>query len=141
VLAAIFLGRGEGRPSGRDELVVSLLETGRSGDRTVVVALAADFVTDLVQWLKHFLAELSCLLEDCGDEVGRGVGEAGEVGITADVENLVEDEARFFHRRVVDRHVFASSLPRCQYRPILQPTPRKARASAGHVGTYIRRQG
>ena len=93
-LAAIFLGRGKRRPAGFAELPVRLLEAGRSSDRAVVGPLAAHFVADPVQGLEHFLAEAAGLLENGRDQVGRGVGEARQVGIAADVEHIFEDEAR-----------------------------------------------
>ena len=120
-LAAIFLRRSEGRPACFAELLVSVLEPRRGGDRAVVGALAAGFVADAVQWLKHFLAEAAGLLENGGDEVGRGVGEAWEVRIAADVEDAIQYEKRFLHRRGIDGHGLTSVSV-----PILQPIGRPA---------------
>ena len=49
-------------------------------------------------------AKRAAFLEDRLDQVGRRVGEARQVRIAADVEHVVEDEARFAHRRGVGRH-------------------------------------
>src|SRR4051794_7832445 len=97
-LPAIFLGRSEGRPAGFAELLVCVLEAGRGGYRAIVGALAASFVAYAVQGLKHFLAKSASLFENSRDEVGRGVGEAGEVRVAADVENAIQYEKRVFHR-------------------------------------------
>jgi hypothetical protein len=103
-LAAIFLRTGESRPAGFDELVVSLLEAGRSGDRTVVGALAADLVADLVERRQHLGRELPGLFQDRLDQVGSRVGEARQIRVAADVEDVVEDELGFAHRRGIGGH-------------------------------------
>ena len=48
--------------------------------------------------------KLAALVEDRLDQVGRGVGEARQVRIAAELQHMVEDEARFAHGGGVDRH-------------------------------------
>ena len=103
-LPAIFLRCGQSRPAGLAPLPVGFLEAGRSGHRAIIGPLAANLVADLVERLEHLLAELAGLLEHRVDHVGAGVREPGQVGIAADVEDLVENEAGVAHRGGIDGH-------------------------------------
>ena len=57
---------------------------------------------------EHLLAELGGLAEDGLDDIGRRVGEAGQVGIAVDVEDVVQQELHVIDRRLVARHDFGS---------------------------------
>ena len=97
------------------ELLVGFLEAVGDAHRAVVVALAALLVADLVQGREDFGREFAALVEDRLDQVGSRVGEALQVGIIADVQHLVEDEAGFAHRRCVNGHqsLLLLSQPGC----------------------------
>ena len=71
-------------------------------------ALAAFLVADAIERRQHLLAELGGLAEDGLDDVGRGVGEAGQIGIAVDVEDVVQQELHVIDRRLVARHGFGS---------------------------------
>jgi hypothetical protein len=92
-LAAILLGRGEGRPAALDELVPGLLEARRRRDAAVLVADAAFLVADPVQGRQHLGSEAAALGQYRLDHVGGGVLEAGQVGVALDAEHVLQDEA------------------------------------------------
>src|SRR5262249_7544313 len=83
-----------------------ILEAGRSRHRAVVGTLAADLVADLVQRREHLGREFAGFFEDGFDEIRRRIGEAGEVRVAADVEDVVEDEQGFADRRGVGGHAY-----------------------------------
>ena len=73
-----------------------------------LLALAAFLVADAVERRQHLLAELGGLAENGLDDVGRCVGEAGQIGIAVDVEDVVQQELHVIDRRLVARHEFGS---------------------------------
>ena len=70
----------------------------------VGVARAALLVADPVQGREHLLAELRRLPEDRLDHIGRGVGEARQVVVALEVEDVVEEEQSILDGGLVARH-------------------------------------
>ena len=103
-LAAELGRRRDADPAAFDDLLEGVLESGRRGHAAVAGALAAFLVADAVERGQHLLAELGGLAEDRLDDVGRRIGEAGQVGIAVDVEDVVQQELHVFDRRLVARH-------------------------------------
>ena len=80
------------------------LEAGRRGDAAVAVALAAFLVADAVERGQYLAAELARFRQHGLDQIGRGVGEAGEVVVALEMEDVVQQERHVVDRRLVARH-------------------------------------
>ena len=111
-LAAEFGRRRDADPAAFDDLLEGVLETRRRGHAAVALALAAFLVADAIERSQHLLAELGGLAENSFDDVRRCVGEAGQVGIAVDAEDVVKQELHVIDRRLVARHEFGS--PGCE---------------------------
>ena len=107
-LAAELGRRRDADPAAFDDLLEGVLEARRRGHAAVALALAAFLVADAIERRQHLLAELGGLAENGLDDVGRCVGEAGQIGIAVDVEDVVQQELHVIDRRLVARHGFGS---------------------------------
>ena len=103
-LAAELGRRRDADPAAVDDLLEGVLEARRRRHAAVGRALAAFLVADAIERRQHVLAELRGLAEDRLDHVGRGVGEARQIGIALDVEDVVQQELHVLDRRLVARH-------------------------------------
>src|SRR3546814_20908945 len=65
----------------------------------VVVARAAFGIARLVNREQHFGDELAAFVEHRIDHIGGGVGEPRQIGVAAQPDDVIEDEARAAHRR------------------------------------------
>ncbi len=74
--------------------------------------LTSFLVTDAVQRRKHALRELCSLGEDRFDQVGRGVGKAGQVVVAIDVEHIAQQKHHVINGSFVGRHDVSLPLPR-----------------------------
>ena len=94
-LAAMF-GRGrEPRPASRDIASVGFLEPGRRRDGRVGLPQATFAVADPIERLQHLGGESPSFLQDGGDDVGRGLGEAREIAVSLDAEHVPQQEEHF----------------------------------------------
>ncbi len=92
----------ERAPARLHHALVGVGEAGGGPDRAGGgIVLAALLVAHRVQRLQHPLAEAGGLLEQLAGQLGRGVGEAGQAGMALEVQDLVEQEQIFLHRRLV----------------------------------------
>ena len=138
-LAAEFAGCRNSDPAAFDDLPVGILEALRRGHAAVGIAGAAFDVADPVERGEHVLAELGGLAEDRLYDVGRSVRKAWKIGITLDVEHVVEQEHHVVDRRLVARHGFR--LPGPRIHSALQPpieVPLKARKATLQAGNPSR---
>ncbi len=117
-LAAEFLRHGKADPAALPVEVVSLLEALRRRHRGVLVAHAAFLVAGKVDREQHLLGELGRLAGNRLHHVPRRVGEARQVVVALQRQNVVQDEKRVIHGGLVDRHVSRSSpMPRTKSAP------------------------
>ncbi len=103
-LAAEFGRHRDADPAARDDLLEGVLEAVRRGDAAVGMARAALLVADPVERRERVLAELGRFAQNGLDQVGRGVGEAGQIGMTLDMEDVAQQEHDVVDRGLVDRH-------------------------------------
>ena len=103
-LAAVFGIVRQALPAALDVLVVGFLKAGGRGHRAVVMAGAALVVARLVDRLQHVLAQLAAFLQDRGDQVRRGVLEAGQVGVALHLQHVVEQEGHVLDRGAIGGH-------------------------------------
>ncbi len=103
-LAAIVGIAGKADPAAVGEGLVGVLETFRRGDAAVLVTGAAFPVADPVERQQHLLGEATAFGQHRRDQVGRRLGEAGEVGVAGEAEHVVHDEQGAVDRRLVDGH-------------------------------------
>ena len=107
-LAAEFERRRYSDPAAFDQLPEGVLKARRRGHAAVGRAFAAFLVADAIERRQHMLAQFCSLAEHRLDDVGRGVREAGQVGVALDVEDVVQQELRVLDRRLVARHRLSS---------------------------------
>ena len=88
-------------PAGLDHGVVGRLETGGRLDRIVRRPDAAFLVAGAVDRGEHLFAELSALGQDLLDHVHRCVGEAGQVGVVFEAQDLPQHEQLVADRRLI----------------------------------------
>ena len=103
-LAAEFFRHRHADPAALDELAVGVLEAGRRGHAAVVVAGAAFLVADPVEGGEHLFGELAGFAQDRLDHVGAGVGEARQVAVALELEDVVEQEQGVVDGRLIGRH-------------------------------------
>ena len=70
---------------------------------------AAFEIADAVGGLDHFFGELGGLAKDRFEDIGRGVGETGQIAVPLVAQHIVQDEKRVLHRRLVCRHRLSST--------------------------------
>ena len=68
------------------------------------MSLAALFVADAIERGKDFFAVLGRFAQHGFDEVGRSVGETGEIAVTIEVEDVVQQKQRIVHGGFVGGH-------------------------------------
>ncbi len=92
---------GEPAPAALDHLAVGFLEARGGLDRPVLRPDAAFLVAHLVERREHSLAEPPRLLQHLLDHVRGGVGEAGQVRVGVEPQDLVQHEGLVTHRGAV----------------------------------------
>ncbi|GJE73234.1 hypothetical protein CHKEEEPN_4798 [Methylorubrum podarium] len=103
-LAAEFLRHGQPHPAAGRVGVVGRLEALRRDDAAVLAAGAPLLIARQVQRRQDFLGELAALVQHRLDHVRRGLGEAGQVVVAVDREDVVEEEKGVLDRGPVARH-------------------------------------
>ncbi len=102
---AAELGRSrQTKPAAFGHLLEGVLETLRRGDAAVIGTLAAFEIADAVERLQHLFGELGGFAQDRLAHIARRVGEAGQIVVAVDLEDVVEQEAHVFDGGFVDRH-------------------------------------
>ena len=96
--------RRDAHPAAVDELLVGLFKSLRRDHAAVVAPLAAFLVAAAVQGSEHFLAIFRGFAENGLDDVGRGVGKSGQIGIAVDVEHVVHQKQNVVDGCLVARH-------------------------------------
>src|SRR6185312_7158750 len=91
-------------PAALDQLPEGILEAGGRGDAAVGAADAAFAVAGAVERGQNLLAELRRLAQNGFDNIGRGVGKARQITVTVEMEDVVQQEQRVIHWRLVGRH-------------------------------------
>ena len=81
------------------------------------MALAAFLVTDAVKRREHVLAKLGSLGQNRFDQIGRGVGKAGQVVVAIDVEDVAQQKHHVINRSLISRHEFSSPAATTGRRP------------------------
>ena len=127
-LPAVFRGHRKADPAPGGVGRISLPKAFGRRDPPVPVPGAALEVADPVQGLQNLLAEPRPLRQDRLDRVGRGVGEAREVAVALDPENVVKQEQGVLDGRPVDRHRLWTS------RKTGDPRGRRPTSRAGAAG-------
>ena len=128
-LAAIFRIACDADPAALDQRLVGFLEAFRRGDAAVLVALAALHVADAIERLDDLLGEFRAFAEHRFDDVERGLGETGRIGVAGVVENVVQQENGVVHRRFVSRH----GAPRDILEARGARSPSRARRGTVHI--------
>src|SRR5262249_17936767 len=100
-------------PAARDDLLERLPEAVRGGHAAVGAASAPLRVADPVERGEHVLAIPGRFAQDRGDEIGRGVGKAGQVGVALDGNDIAEQKQDVIDGGFVDRHQGLLRLARC----------------------------
>ncbi|MGY4484633.1 hypothetical protein ACVWWR_003824 [Bradyrhizobium sp. LM3.2] len=102
---AAELGRGrQAEPAALGDLLERVLEALRRGDAAVIGALAAFEIAHTIERLEHLFGELCGFAQNGFAHVARRVGEAGQIVIAVDLEDVVEQEVHVFDGGFVDRH-------------------------------------
>ncbi len=115
-LAAEFGRRRKPDPAAIGELLMGGLKSRRRRDAAVVMAAAAFLVADAIKRRQHVLAEFRRFAEYGLDEIGRGLGETGQVVVAIDMEHVAQQEHDVVNRSLVARHDVA--LPRARRKRI-----------------------
>ena len=118
-LSAIFRRRREPEPTAFDDLLERLFESLRRGHAAVVMTNTALEIADAVERLQDFFAELGGLAQNSFANIGRRIAKSGEIVVTVDLEDVVEQEIDVFQRGFVDRH---GVLPARSWRCFLSVT-------------------
>ena len=103
-LSAIFHRRGDPDPAAVDHLLVSFLKTLGRGHAAIIMALAAFDVAAAVERQQHFFAQLGGFAQHCLHHIGGGVGEAGKIVVTFDMEDVIQQKEHVVHRSLIGRH-------------------------------------
>ena len=101
-------GADKTEPAALGDLLERFLEAFRRGDAAVGIVLAAFEIADAIERLQHLFGKLGSFAQDRLAHVGGGIGEAGQIVVAVDLEDVVEQEVHVFHGGLVDRH---GSLP------------------------------
>jgi len=67
-------------------------------------------IAHLVQRLQHFFCKTRAFIENGFDNVGRRIGEAGQVVVAFVAKDVVKDEKRVFYRGLVAGHWALSDI-------------------------------
>ena len=97
-------GAASADPAALGELLVGRLEPGRRRHAAVGMAAAAFLVADAIERGQHVLAEFRRLAEHGGDQIRRRIGEAGQVVVALDMEDVGQQEHDVVDRSFVARH-------------------------------------
>jgi len=85
-------------------LFVGVLETCRRRHAAVGRTFASFLVANAIEGGEHLLAKLGGFAKDRLNHVGRGIGETGQIAVTIDMEDVVEQKQRIIHWSLVGRH-------------------------------------
>lgn len=96
--------RRQTEPAALRDLLERFLETLRRGDAAVIGALAAFEIAHAIERLQHLFGELGSFAQNGFAHVARRVGEAGQIVVAVDLEDVVEQEIHVFDGGFVDRH-------------------------------------
>ena len=105
-LAAKFGRHRDTDPAARHQLLVGVLEAGWRVHAAIGAPRAAFLVADLVERGEHLFRELGGLAQHRLDDIGRGIGEAGQVAVAIEMEDVVQQEQRIVYWSLVGRHRF-----------------------------------
>ena len=113
-LAAELRRRRHADPAAFGELLVGVLEAGGRGDAAVGVARAAFLVADPVERGQHLFGELGRFAQHRLHDVGAGVGEARQVAVAVEPEDVVEQKQGIVDWRLIGRHRFSPRRARAR---------------------------